>query len=93
LALLLHFRAGDYWSAKSFKCVGHKFFKTGRFCQTAVCRHCKGAFGRAVFWVFLLPSLVFAYFADPKPLEFSGLKKPDHIKFIFWVSLSFYVLT
>ena len=35
------------------------------------------------FGVFLLPSLVFAYFADPKPLEFAGLKKPDRIRFIF----------
>jgi len=33
---------------------------------------------------FLLPPLVFAYFADPKPLEFAGLKKPGKIKFIFW---------
>ena len=35
------------------------------------------------FGVFLLPSLVFAYFADPKPLKFAGLKKPDRIRFIF----------
>jgi len=35
------------------------------------------------FGIFLLPSLVFAYLADPKPLEFAGLKKPDRIGFIF----------
>lgn len=35
------------------------------------------------FGIFLLPSLVFAYLADPKPLEFAGLKKPDRVSFIF----------
>ena len=29
------------------------------------------------FGIFLLPSLVFATLADPKPLAFCGLKKPD----------------
>jgi len=29
------------------------------------------------FGFFLLPSIVFSYFADPKPLKFAGLKKPD----------------
>ena len=32
---------------------------------------------------FLLPSLIFAYLADPRPLHFCGLKKPDRSGFIF----------
>ncbi len=34
------------------------------------------------FGIFLLPSLAFAYFADPHPLRFAGLKKPDRAYFI-----------
>jgi membrane protease YdiL (CAAX protease family) len=34
------------------------------------------------FGIFLLPSLVFAYLADPKPLAFTGLKAPDKPLFI-----------
>jgi membrane protease YdiL (CAAX protease family) len=36
------------------------------------------------FGIFLLPSLVFAYLADPHPLAFAGLKAPDRRSFIFW---------
>jgi membrane protease YdiL (CAAX protease family) len=36
------------------------------------------------FGIFLLPSLVFAYLADPHPLAFAGLKAPDRKSFIFW---------
>jgi len=35
------------------------------------------------FAIFLLPSLLFAFLADPKPLAFAGLKKPDQANFIF----------
>ena len=35
------------------------------------------------FFIFLLPSLLFAYFADPRPLQFAGLKKPDRVSFVF----------
>lgn len=35
------------------------------------------------FFFFLLPSLVFAYFADPKPLRYAGICKPDRRGFIF----------
>jgi len=31
---------------------------------------------------FVLPSLIFAYLADPRPLQFCGLKKPDRKGFI-----------
>ncbi|HTS45546.1 MAG TPA: CPBP family intramembrane glutamic endopeptidase [Puia sp.] len=34
------------------------------------------------FAIFLLPSLVFAYLADPRPLQFAGFKKPDRSSFI-----------
>jgi uncharacterized protein len=34
------------------------------------------------FGVFLLPSLVFAWLADDKPLVFAGLRKPDRLRFI-----------
>ncbi len=37
------------------------------------------------FGIFLLPSLVFAIFADPKPLAFCGLKKPDRTNSI-WIA-------
>jgi membrane protease YdiL (CAAX protease family) len=33
--------------------------------------------------LFLIPSLLFAYFSDPKPLQYVGLKKP--VKPIYWV--------
>lgn len=33
--------------------------------------------------LFVIPSLLFAYFSDPKPLKYIGLKKP--IKPIFWI--------
>lgn len=36
------------------------------------------------FGIFLLPSLVFAYLADPRPLAFAGLKAPDKKSFILW---------
>lgn len=36
------------------------------------------------FGIFLLPSLIFAYLADPHPLAFAGLKAPDKKSFIFW---------
>jgi membrane protease YdiL (CAAX protease family) len=35
------------------------------------------------FGLFVIPTLLFAYFSDPKPLHYIGLKKP--IKPIFWV--------
>jgi membrane protease YdiL (CAAX protease family) len=35
------------------------------------------------FFIFVLPCLIFAYLADPKPLAFAGLKKPDKKRFIF----------
>ncbi|HEY4154943.1 MAG TPA: type II CAAX endopeptidase family protein [Puia sp.] len=36
------------------------------------------------FGIFLLPSLIFAYLADPRPLAFAGLKAPDKKSFILW---------
>ncbi|HVY74589.1 MAG TPA: type II CAAX endopeptidase family protein [Puia sp.] len=36
------------------------------------------------FGLFLLPSLIFAYLADPRPLAFSGLRMPDKKSFIGW---------
>ena len=33
--------------------------------------------------LFVIPSLLFAYFSDPKPLQYVGLKKP--IKPIYWI--------
>ncbi len=36
------------------------------------------------FGIFLLPSLIFAYLADPHPLAFAGLKAPDKKSFIVW---------
>lgn len=33
--------------------------------------------------LFLIPSLLFSYFADPKPMHFIGLKKPSNA--IYWV--------
>jgi len=33
--------------------------------------------------LFVLPSLLFAYFSDPKPLHYIGLKKP--VKPIYWI--------
>jgi uncharacterized protein len=35
------------------------------------------------FGFFLLPSLLFAYLADPEPLQYAGLKKPDRVSYIF----------
>ncbi|HEX4849853.1 MAG TPA: hypothetical protein VFV08_03555, partial [Puia sp.] len=35
------------------------------------------------FGFFFLPSLIFAFFADPKPLSFAGLRKPDRPGFVF----------
>ncbi|HTQ26522.1 MAG TPA: CPBP family intramembrane glutamic endopeptidase [Puia sp.] len=35
------------------------------------------------FFIFALPSLVFAYLSDPKPLSYAGIKKPDRKNFIF----------
>ncbi|PWT73874.1 MAG: hypothetical protein C5B59_12285 [Bacteroidetes bacterium] len=35
------------------------------------------------FGFFFLPSMIFAYFADPKPLKFAGLRKPDRAGFVF----------
>jgi membrane protease YdiL (CAAX protease family) len=35
------------------------------------------------FGLFVIPSLLFAYFSDPKPLRYLGLKKP--VKPIYWV--------
>jgi uncharacterized protein len=35
------------------------------------------------FGIFLLPSLVFAYLADPRPLAFAGLKEPQKNSFLF----------
>lgn len=35
------------------------------------------------FFVFVLPCLIFAYLADPRPLAFAGFKKPDKNRFIF----------
>jgi uncharacterized protein len=37
------------------------------------------------FGIFLFPSLVFAVLADPKPLAFCGIKKPDHANSI-WIA-------
>lgn len=36
------------------------------------------------FGIFLLPSLIFAYLADPHPLAFAGLRMPDKKSFIGW---------
>ncbi len=36
------------------------------------------------FGVFLLPSLIFAYLADPSPLAYAGLKMPEKRSFILW---------
>jgi membrane protease YdiL (CAAX protease family) len=36
------------------------------------------------FGIFLLPSLVFAYLADPHPLQFAGIKAPDRKSFYLW---------
>jgi len=35
------------------------------------------------FGLFFLPSLVFAYLTDPKPLAYAGLKPPERISFLF----------
>jgi len=37
----------------------------------------KGLLVVQFFGVFFFPSMLFAYLADPKPLKFAGLKKPD----------------
>src|SRR5215470_367044 len=37
----------------------------------------KGLLVVQFFGVFFLPSLLFAYLADPAPLKFAGLNKPD----------------
>jgi membrane protease YdiL (CAAX protease family) len=42
----------------------------------------KGMLVVQFFALFLLPSLVFASIADPKPLQFAGLKKPDKMRYI-----------
>jgi uncharacterized protein len=43
----------------------------------------KGMLVVQFFGIFFLPSMVFAYLADPKPLQFAGLRKPDRLYFIF----------
>ncbi|MBS1596666.1 MAG: CPBP family intramembrane metalloprotease [Bacteroidetes bacterium] len=43
----------------------------------------KGLLVVQFFGFFLLPSLIFSFFADPKPLKFAGFKKPDRANFIF----------
>jgi membrane protease YdiL (CAAX protease family) len=35
------------------------------------------------FGIFFLPSLAFAIIADPRPLAFAGLKKPDRYSYLF----------
>lgn len=35
------------------------------------------------FAFFLMPSLVFAFLADPRPLYFAGFRKPDKIRFLY----------
>lgn len=35
------------------------------------------------FFIFVLPSLVFAYLADPRPLQYAGLKAPQKRSFLF----------
>jgi len=42
----------------------------------------KGMLVVQFFALFLLPSLIFASFADPKPLQFAGLKKPDKMSYV-----------
>ncbi len=36
------------------------------------------------FGIFLVPSLTFAYLADPKPLAYAGLRLPERKSFILW---------
>ena len=36
------------------------------------------------FLMFVLPPLVFAYLADPRPMGYIGLKAPDKKHFLFW---------
>jgi membrane protease YdiL (CAAX protease family) len=43
----------------------------------------KGMLVVQFFGIFLLPSLVFAWFSDPRPLAFVGFRRPDRLNFIF----------
>jgi len=57
--------------------LGPEDFSKPEFASVA-----KGMLVVQFFGIFLLPSLIFAYLADPKPLQFAGLRKPDRRGFI-----------
>jgi len=57
--------------------------KAEDFAKPAYAGVARGMLVVQFFGVFLLPSLLFAYFADPRPLHFAGLRRPDRRSSIY----------